>query len=141
MTVRGLVAWLTGLFSGKVQTSRNQEVGKWGEDVAAHVLKSDGYSIVGRRVRPDRRGDELDIIAEKDGVLVFVEVKTRRDERFGRPADAVDSRKRRALRRGAMAYMRKARVRMPYRLDIMEVVGLPGDGQKPQVRHIKGAAW
>ena len=116
------------------------DTGAWGEARAAALLKAEGFRVLGRNVRPNRR-DEIDIIARQGDTLVFVEVKTRRREDFGRPASAVDSRKRRALNRAATAYLRKAGIPggLFYRFDIIEVLGLPGDPAPPTIRHIENA--
>ena len=130
--------------SSKSSEERNDggkdEFGKWGEDQAVRLLKKKGFSIIGRRVRPNLH-DELDIIAKKDRLLVFVEVKSRRDEAFGRPASAVDTRKRRALVRGAHAFLRKIRRKDLYiRYDVVEVIGYPTDtNPPPTIRHIEDA--
>lgn len=113
------------------------ETGLWGEEVAVACLVEQGYRILGRRVRPDRR-DEIDIVARQGQTLVFVEVKTRGSEAFGRPSDAVDAAKRKALNRAAVRYLR--RLGFPalfYRFDTIEVVGAPD--AKPVVRHIENA--
>ena len=114
------------------------DLGVWGEGQAADRLRRDGWKILGRRVRPNRR-DELDIIAARDGVLAFVEVKTRTDERVARPGASVNAAKRHALNRAARAYLRQAgfpdRI---YRFDIVEVVGRP-DGTRPEIRHHEDA--
>jgi putative endonuclease len=141
---KALRKWLSAareaLFGRRQNETERSRTGQWGEDVAAKFLRSEGYSVIARRVRPDRDGDEIDIIAQRDGVLAIVEVKTRADEFFGRPAVAVNRRKRNALRRGAAAYLRRAGMpRMRLRFDIVEVVGSRDSGTKPVVRHIKGA--
>lgn len=137
---RRLAALRDALFGRRAKETGNSLTGKWGEDVAARFLKEGGYSIIARRVRPDREGDEIDIVAQRDGVLVIVEVKTRADESFGRPAISVNRRKRDALRRGAVAYLRRAgNPRMRVRFDIIEVVGSRDTPAPPVVRHIKGA--
>lgn len=79
------------------------ELGKLGEDFAAGLLSAEGYRIVERNFRC--RAGEIDIIAEKDGELSFVEVKTRRTLAFGYPAEAVTAEKRRHIRRAAAYYM------------------------------------
>ena len=61
--------------------------GQWGERMAAVYLRDKGYEILARNFRTVR--GELDIVAARDGTIVFVEVKSRRSERFVRPADAV----------------------------------------------------
>jgi putative endonuclease len=117
---------------------RTAVVGEWGEDVAAAFLKEAGYKILGCNVRPTRH-DEIDIVVQSEDTLVFVEVKTRRREDFGRPVSAVKSDKRHALNRAAAAYLRKAGYpEMYYRFDVIEVVGQPEDIQ-PEITHIENA--
>lgn len=112
--------------------------GKWGENQARRFLKAKGYRLLGRRVRVGRH-DELDLVMRNDEVLVFVEVKTRRTEDFGRPASAVDRAKRRKLTRAAMRYMQQLRHKPPhFRFDIIEVVGDKSSGS-PEIRHIENA--
>lgn len=111
--------------------------GRWGEEVAAAWLVRSGYRILGQRVRPDRR-DEIDIVARKDESLVFVEVKTRASEDFGRPLSAVDFAKRKALSRAAVRYLRQLDFpKLYYRFDTVEVIG--SEGAEPVVRHIENA--
>ena len=66
-----------------------RRVGNHGEDFAAKILEDSGYMILERNYR-SRSGEEIDIIATKDGVLHFIEVKTRTADEFGYPADAVN---------------------------------------------------
>jgi putative endonuclease len=114
------------------------DTGLWGEDTAAAVLKKKGYRILGKRVHVDARS-EIDVIAKDCKVLVFVEVKTRRNERFGRPSAAVDRRKRHMLSRAAVRYIKKKRFpEISFRFDIVEVIGHP-DIPDPLVRHIENA--
>ncbi len=117
----------------------NQATGVWGEELAARYLAGKGYRILGRRVRVGRR-DELDVIARSpDHILVFIEVKTRASEAFGRPVSAVDRRKRNALSRGALRYMMRLKEKPNYfRMDVVEVIGTPG-GDAPVVRHLENA--
>jgi len=118
---------------------RTAAIGAWGEGLALAFLQANGFRRVGRNVRPNRH-DEIDIIAQKGDTLVFVEVKTRRQEEFGRPARAVDSKKRRALNRAAAAYLRKAKhPDLFYRFDVIEVLGQPEDATAPTIRHIENA--
>jgi putative endonuclease len=113
--------------------------GNWGEDVACAQLRRDGFKILGRRVRVGRR-DEIDILAREGAdTLVFVEVKTRADESFGRPGAAVDRDKRRNLSRAALRYLKALRQRPKFfRFDVVEVIGHPG-GAAPVVRHNRNA--
>jgi len=106
--------------------------------MAAKALRRKGYRVLGCRVRVGTR-DEIDIVARDRDSLVFVEVKTRRSENFGRPADSVDRSKRHALSRAAVRYVGKLRKRdVSFRFDVVEVVGEPGD-KRPTIRHIESA--
>lgn len=77
--------------------AEHNELGKWGEDEAAHFLQRKGFSILERDWRVGKR--DLDIIALKeDGkLLVFVEVKTRRNDVYLQPEEAVNTTKMRIL--------------------------------------------
>jgi putative endonuclease len=72
-------------------TTQKQALGTWGEDIAVQYLEQIGCTILARNVRSAH--GELDIIAMKDGVLLFVEVKTRSSNTFDFPEDAVTPRK------------------------------------------------
>lgn len=71
--------------------SRNQSVGRWGEQAAADYLCQHGYEILARNVRTPY--GEIDLVACKDGITVFVEVKARTGISFGPPEVAVTPRK------------------------------------------------
>jgi putative endonuclease len=83
--------------------SNAHRLGADGEAVAAHHYRREGYEIVATNWRCP--GGELDIVARRDGVLVFCEVKTRSSDRFGGGAIAVDRRRRRRLRDAAAAFL------------------------------------
>jgi putative endonuclease len=78
-------------------------LGDEGEDRTARHLAREGYQIIDRNVRAG--GVELDLVAQRGDLLVFVEVKTRRCLRFGEPELAVDAAKRARLVRGAIAWL------------------------------------
>lgn len=112
-------------------------LGRWGEGIAAAHLREEGYAILGQNVRVPPHG-EIDLVARREGLLAFVEVKTRRNERYIRPADAVNAEKRRNISRAVRGFLRKAfSPGLLYRCDIVEVVGLPEQGN-PLVRHLEG---
>lgn len=116
---------------------KHLETGEWGEDVAARFLQGKGFKILGRRVRLER--DELDIVARNGGVLVFVEVKTRKSETFGRAVRSVNRGKRATLSRAAVHYLRKLPEKPGFfRFDVVEVIG-EMDGGDPVIRHIENA--
>jgi putative endonuclease len=112
-------------------------VGRDGEDLAARHLERRGYRILARRLRL-RRG-EIDLVAERGDLVVFVEVKTRRTGTFGAPAEAVDRHKAERLRR-AVELVRRQRRELdgrPCRIDVVEV-SWP-DGEEPRIEHIEDA--
>lgn len=109
-------------------------LGRVGEDLAARHLRRHGYKIL-RRNFSAPRGGEVDIVCRHGRELVFVEVKTRSTEEFGRPFDAVDRKKRRLIIRGAMKWLRM--LEMPditFRFDVVEVITDP-----PEVRILENA--
>src|SRR5512138_3815952 len=71
--------------------NRNQQVGRWGEDAAAEYLISKGYEIMGRNLRTPY--GEIDILARREAISVFVEVKARTSSSLGPPEIAVGPRK------------------------------------------------
>jgi putative endonuclease len=85
-------------------THVTRALGAAGEAAACAHLERNGYRILARNARADRV--ELDIVAERAGVLAFVEVKTRRTSDCGGAAEAVDARKRARIARGAAAWLR-----------------------------------
>lgn len=85
----------------------NQELGFVGENAAAEMLRVKGYKILQRNYRC--KLGEIDIIAEKGSRISFVEVKTRRTDRYGRPCEAVDGRKQMHIRRAAVCYLKEIR--------------------------------
>lgn len=112
-------------------------LGQWGEDIAVKYLRRNRHKILHRNFRAPH-GGEVDIVArdKRNNELVFIEVKTRSTEIFGRPADAVDRHKQALILRGAMKWLRM--LEMPditYRFDIVEVI----IGPPREVRQIENA--
>jgi len=117
---------------------KNLERGEWGELKAEEYLAAKGWKILGRRVRNSSR-EELDLVARDKDVLVFVEVKTRSGEGFGRPIESVGKRKRQLMCRAAARYLVKLHnPRVYFRFDVVEVLGCPEAGVK-EIRHTPNA--
>jgi putative endonuclease len=112
-----------------------RQLGDAGEDLAAAALKKQGYKILERNyVTPL---GEIDLIARHGGVLVFIEVKTRRSLRFGDPQDAVTPAKQARLQRLADYYLQRQRLgEVEMRFD---VVGITFSDNKPDVEIIQNA--
>ena len=84
-------------------------LGNEGEDRAEAYLRQRGFRILGRNVRSPL--GELDLVADDQGVLVFIEVKRRRTGTFGGAIEAVDARKRAKLIQLAAQYLAQHRIR------------------------------
>jgi putative endonuclease len=85
-----------------------------------------------------RSGGEIDVVCRDNDTLVFVEVKTRAREDFGRPFVAVDREKRKRISRGALAWLRMLdNPDILFRFDVVEVI-IAGEG-KTQLELIKNA--
>lgn len=84
-------------------SAARQAVGRLGEDYAAQQLAARGCAVLARNWRC--AAGEIDIVAERDGVLIFVEVRTRRGDRFGTPEESITPRKRAHLIAAAQAYL------------------------------------
>lgn len=83
--------------------SHRQRIGKWGEEQASLYLKSKGYLVIARNVRTGY--GEIDLIASNEFGLVFVEVKTRTNLKYGYPEQAVTGRKMEHMVSAAQAYL------------------------------------
>jgi putative endonuclease len=100
------------------------DLGRAGEDRAVAHLTTCGYRILDRNWRCPQ--GELDIVAEFESALCFIEVKTRRGTGFGHPFDAVDERKRRRLWQLAYAWARahpQQSTRRTLRIDVIGIIG------------------
>jgi len=116
--------------------AHNKELGKKGEELALEYLKDQGYRIRERNWRFSKY--EVDLIAEDQGTVVIVEVKTRASDTFVEPEASVTRDKQRHLVSAANAYMRFKKLRMNVRFDIISVV-ITGDSHR--LRHIPDAFY
>jgi len=112
------------------------QLARAGEDAAVDFLAEKGYAILHRNIRfPE---GELDIVARRQRMLVFIEVKTRRTEKYGQPYQFVSEQKQRRLIRMASRFVFLCRLKgVPVRFDIVSVV-LPS-GEVPKIEHIENA--
>ena len=83
----------------------NINIGKYGEELACKYLESKGYKIKERNYRTFL--GEIDIICEYKKNIVFVEVKTRRSDKFGYPEEAINFIKQRKIIKNALCYLSK----------------------------------
>jgi putative endonuclease len=112
-----------------------RSLGIKGEDLAVKFLKKKGYRILSRNYKTPL--GEIDIVAEDGETLVFVDVKTRTDDAFGLPFEAVNHRKREKLRKVALYYLKNVR-----RKDVasrFDVLSIEAGGSKNEIEHILDA--
>ena len=114
----------------------HNELGKWGEDLAADYLQRKGYTIIERDWKSGKR--DLDIIAQDGNVIVFVEVKTRRNRLFGEPEESVDYHKLQNLQQAISHYVKFKHIHQEIRFDIISIVGTVGTD--PNIQHIQNVA-
>lgn len=115
---------------------QHQRDGRRGEQIAYEYLRKLGYQIVARNYRPRRGRGELDLVGWDEDRLAVVEVKTRKNEDFGRPEQAVNREKRWQLIRAAGEYSRRAGVEPErVRFDVVSIVL----STPPEIELYKGA--
>ena len=111
--------------------------GASGEKLAGRFLRRNGFKILYRNFR-GRSGGEIDLVCRDGQTLVFVEVKTRSREDFGRPFDAVDREKQKRISRGGLAWLRMLDdPDILFRFDVVEVI--MAQDAEPRIELIRNA--
>jgi len=111
--------------------------GARGEKLACRLLRRSGYKILYRNFK-GRSGGEIDIVCRDRDMLVFVEVKTRTREDFGRPIAAVDREKQKRISRGGLNWLRMLdNPDILFRFDVVEVI--IAEDASPRLELIKNA--
>src|SRR3989339_810205 len=111
-------------------------IGQMGETLACQYLVRQGYRIILRNYRT--KLGEIDIIAEEQGTLVFVEVKTRRGHQCGHPFEAVTPAKWRQISKAALQYLAETgREAHPARFDVVAIT-IAGEAE-PVLELVKNA--
>jgi putative endonuclease len=112
-------------------------LGKRGENLACQFLRKNGYKILYRNFR-GRTGGEIDVVCRDRDTLVFVEVKTRSGENFGRPFEAINRDQRKRITRGGLAWLRLLDdPDILFRFDVVEVI--IAEGMEPRLELIRNA--
>lgn len=116
--------------------SQHYKLGEMGEQAAIKYLRSKGYIILETNWRDKHK--EIDIIAMDKDQIIFIEVKTRRNNYFGSPEEAVDMRKQRCLIDAADEYINTNNIDLDARFDIISVLM---NSDNPDIKHIKEAFY
>ncbi len=120
----------------KKPRTKAQRLGAKGEAAALELLAKKGYELVEKNYRAGH--GEIDLIMQKDDMIVFVEVKARDSSAITRPSDSVTLRKRKKLIETAEAYMNEKKTTLQPRFDVVEAVYISGIKQ-PELTHIENA--
>lgn len=115
--------------------AQHNELGRWGEALAARTLEAKGYHIIARDWKDGHK--DLDIVAEHDGCLVIVEVKTRRNAAYLSPEQAVDRKKIKNITLAANRFVKSNCIDLPIRFDIVAITGK--DEEHCKIEHIEDA--
>ncbi len=120
----------------------NQDLGKWGEELAANYLVDQGYALLASNVRTPY--GEIDLIVEgttqveHEKVLVFVEVKTRRSRSFGPPEESITHKKQEHLVSSALHYLQEhPDIHLDWRVDVIAIQRFAG--RSPKIQHFENA--
>lgn len=106
-------------------TQNSLQFGKEGEKAAVAYLKKNGYRILEKNFRNSI--GEIDIIAEHQKAVVFIEVKTRTDHEFGAPITAINPAKQRKITKLAQSFLAQKRIEdRECRFDVVSITGPPG---------------
>ncbi|HOU95199.1 MAG TPA: YraN family protein [Bacteroidales bacterium] len=111
-------------------------IGPAGEGIAEKHLIDKGYKILNRNWKSGQK--EIDIIAENEKYIVFVEVKTRKDDYYLHPRDAVTTQKQKMIIYAAESYLKIYNLDKECRFDIITVIS---DGNSFTVEHIEDAFY
>ncbi len=113
--------------------ARNQRLGHWGEDAAAEYLAGRGYQVIGRNIRTPY--GEIDLVARREGFVVFVEVKARASRSLGPPEIAVTPRKRQHMLSSAAYYAQEQDIEH-WQID---VIAVQRAGSRAEITHFENA--
>lgn len=113
--------------------NRNIIIGKKGEELASEYLKKNKYKIIERNWHYSKNA-EIDIIADDNGTLVFIEVKTRTTLNYGHPFESITQSKIEKIHKGILGYLNQTDKKYKsYRFDGIAIIGL----ENPSIEHLK----
>jgi putative endonuclease len=114
-------------------------IGKFGEDIASKYLEEKGYKIKERNYRTFL--GEIDIITEYKGSIIFIEVKTRRSDKFGYPEEAINFSKQQKIIKNALCYLAKYNLwKTNYCFDVI-LVSISNHKEIKRIKHIRNAFY
>jgi len=100
--------------------AKHNKLGKDGELIAFMVLQRDGFTILETNWRFQKA--EVDIIAQKDGLLIFIEVKTRGSKKFRNPSESIDKKKISLYKDAVEGYLEQYPSELEVRFDVVNII-------------------
>jgi putative endonuclease len=117
-------------------TNSRQKLGKWGEKRAASYLSNNGYEIVELNARTPY--GEIDVVVRKNGVTIFVEVKTRRSSIYGYPEESITPKKIDHIINACKAYLAEhPELGQDWRIDVISI--FRRKNSKTEIIHFENA--
>jgi len=113
-------------------------IGNFGEKIGLEYLRKKGYKILERNFK--KKWGEIDIVGEKNGNLIFFEIKTIKSKDGFSPEDEIDFKKKNQLRKMAQIYLAEKRISKdaPYQIDILSIVLDPAS-KATEISHFENA--
>src|SRR5215510_2383234 len=112
----------------------NQHIGKWGEDTATEYFTQRGYEIIARNARTPY--GEIDLVAKQSDIIIFIEVKTRTNNKMGLPEESISLRKRHHMLAAADHYAAEHEIDH-WQIDVLSIEGKPGS--TPKITYFENA--
>jgi putative endonuclease len=116
-----LGAKLNFLWQFAFDMGKNRDIGQKGEELAATFLETNGYQVLAKNYR--HRRSEIDLVCQKNQVIVFVEVKRRKNNAFGYPESFVEEAQANRIKEGAEQFLIENGWEGPIRFDILAISG------------------
>ncbi|MBR1616828.1 YraN family protein [bacterium] len=116
----------------------NKSVGKYGEEIACNFLIKKGYIILERNFHFSKNA-EIDIIALKNKIIHFVEVKTRASDKYGRPYEAITPSKIASIKACGMFYLKNNKI--PHKKISIDAIGIMlNENKEPEIQMLENIA-
>ncbi|MGE5329718.1 MAG: YraN family protein [Deltaproteobacteria bacterium] len=118
----------------------NKELGKVGEEEARKYLLQNDYTIIKNNYTC--KCGEIDIIAQKEEYIIFIEVKTRTNSNYGFPIESISLKKRKSIIKSAKVFLLQKKITdSAVRFDVIEVLTGTGKDSSCNINHIENAFW
>lgn len=114
-------------------TKSNKNFGAWGESAATEYLENKGYQVISRNLHTPY--GEIDIVAENENKLMFIEVKTRSNKSYGNPEDSINPRKLEHMEASAQFYVQNCEYQGTWQIDVISI--LKRDSNQLEIVHFE----